>query len=75
MIKVGLLVKKEKQFVITEFVITEFDITEFVITEFVVTEFDCIVKPVYNDHPWDPNKVTIVERWLLFRRGHLCGKV
>ena len=25
------------------------------------------VKPVYNDHPWDPEKVVVVQRWSLFR--------
>ena len=23
------------------------------------------VKPVYNDHPWDPQKVVVVRRWSL----------
>ena len=32
-----------------------------------------IVKPVYNDHPWDPKVVAVVDRWLLFR-GHLSDK-
>jgi hypothetical protein len=27
----------------------------------------CTVKPVYNDHPWDPKMVAAVDRWLLFR--------
>jgi hypothetical protein len=31
------------------------------------------VKPVYNDHPWDPEKVAAVDRWSLFI-GHLCSK-
>jgi hypothetical protein len=31
------------------------------------------VKPVSNDHPWDPKIVAVVDRWLLFR-GHLCDK-
>ncbi len=31
------------------------------------------VKPVYNDHPWDPKVVAVVGRWSLFR-GHLCCK-
>jgi hypothetical protein len=31
------------------------------------------VKPVYNDHPWDPNIVAVVDRWSLYR-GHLCNK-
>ncbi len=31
------------------------------------------VKPVYNDHPWDPNTVAVVDRWSLFR-GYLCNK-
>ncbi len=26
-----------------------------------------IVKPVYNDHPWDPKMVVVVDMWLLFR--------
>ncbi len=25
------------------------------------------VKPVYNDHPRDPNFVAVVDRWSLFR--------
>ncbi len=25
------------------------------------------VKPVYNDHPWDREKVVVVQRWSLFR--------
>ncbi len=25
------------------------------------------VKPMYNDHPWDPKIVAVVDRWLLFR--------
>jgi hypothetical protein len=28
------------------------------------------VKPVHNDHPWNPKKVAIVDRWSLFG-GHL----
>jgi hypothetical protein len=28
------------------------------------------VKPVYNDHPWDPKIEAFVGRWSLFR-GHL----
>jgi len=31
------------------------------------------VKPVYNDHPWHPKIVAVVDRWSLLR-GHLCGK-
>ena len=31
------------------------------------------VKPVYNDHPWDPKIVAVVDRWSLFR-GHLSNK-
>ncbi len=30
------------------------------------------VKPVYNDHPWDPKIVAVVDRWSLFS-GHLCN--
>jgi len=25
------------------------------------------VKPVYNDHPWAPKIVAVVDRWSLFR--------
>ncbi len=31
------------------------------------------VKPVYNDHRWDPKIVAVVNRWSLFR-GHSCYK-
>jgi len=31
------------------------------------------VKHVYNDHPWDPKMLTIVDRRLLFR-FRLCNK-
>ncbi len=30
-------------------------------------------KPVYNDHPWDPKIVAVVDKWSLFR-GHSCNK-
>ena len=33
----------------------------------------CTVKPVYNDHPWDPKIVAVIDRWSLFR-GRLCSK-
>ena len=29
--------------------------------------FMCTVKPVYNGHPWDPQKAAVVWRWQLFR--------
>ena len=29
------------------------------------------VKPVYSDHPWDQEKVVVVQRWSLFR-GSTC---
>ena len=29
--------------------------------------FNRTVKPVYNDHPWDPKIVAVVDRWSLFR--------
>jgi hypothetical protein len=29
--------------------------------------FQITVKPVYNDHPWDREKVVVVQRWSLFR--------
>jgi len=35
--------------------------------------FVSTVKPVYNDHHWDPKIVAVVERWSLFK-GHLCSK-
>ncbi len=28
---------------------------------------DNTVKPVYNDHPWDPKIVAGVDKWFLFR--------
>ncbi len=31
------------------------------------------VKPVYNDHPWDPKIVVVVGRWSLFA-GNLCSE-
>ncbi len=31
------------------------------------TEFTNTVKPVYNDHPWNPKFVVAVNRWSLFR--------
>ena len=31
------------------------------------------VKPVYNDHPWDREKVVVVQRWSLFRGGRYSG--
>ena len=31
------------------------------------------IKPVFNDHPWDPKIVAVVDSWSLFR-GHLCNK-
>jgi hypothetical protein len=34
---------------------------------FVITEFHCTVKPLYNDHPWDPKK------WPLLTSGR-CSK-
>jgi len=30
-------------------------------------------KLVYNDHPWDPKIVAVVDRWSLFI-GNLCSK-
>jgi len=26
-----------------------------------------IVKPVYNDHPWDSKIVAVIDRWTLFK--------
>ncbi len=31
------------------------------------------VKPLYNDHPWDPKIVAVVEKWSFFK-GHLRNK-
>jgi hypothetical protein len=30
--------------------------------------YQSTVKPVYNGHPWDPEIVAVLHRWLLFRR-------
>jgi hypothetical protein len=32
-----------------------------------ITGYLYIVKPFYNSHPWDPTKVAVVHRWLLYR--------
>ncbi len=32
-----------------------------------MTTISYTVKPVYNDHPWDPKIVAVVDTWLLFR--------
>ncbi len=29
--------------------------------------FGITVKPVYNDHPWDPKIVAVGDKWSLFR--------
>ena len=31
------------------------------------------VEPMYNNHPWYPKIVVVVDSWSLFR-GHLCNK-
>jgi hypothetical protein len=31
-----------------------------------IMKFESTVKPVYNDHSWDPQKVVVVQRWSLF---------
>ncbi len=36
-------------------------------------DFLTTVKPVYNDHPWDRQKVVVVRRWSLLR-GSVCQK-
>ncbi len=36
--------------------------------------FEDTFKPVYNDHPWDPKIVAVVDKWSLFR-GYLSKKV
>ena len=33
------------------------------------------VKPVYNDYPWNPKIVAVVERWSLFRGSFLLSKL
>ena len=30
------------------------------------SSFSSTVKPVYSDHPWDPQKVVVVQGWSLF---------
>ncbi len=35
--------------------------------------FQSTVKPVYNDYPWNPKIVAVVDSWLLFR-GRLYNK-
>jgi hypothetical protein len=30
------------------------------------SQFPNTVKPVYNDHAWDPQKVAVVQMWQLF---------
>jgi hypothetical protein len=35
--------------------------------------FFCTVKHAYNDHPWDPKLLAVVDRWLLFI-GHFYNK-
>ena len=35
----------------------------------------CTVKPVYNDHPQDPNFVAVVDRWSLFRGNFMLWQV
>ncbi len=32
-------------------------------------ELSCTVKPVYNDHHWDPKIAVVVDRWSLFGGG------
>ncbi len=36
--------------------------------------FGCTIKLVYNDHPWDPKFVAIVDRLLLFRGSFMLLK-
>ncbi len=33
------------------------------------------VKPVYNNQPWDPKFVAVVDRWLLIRGRSLLQKL
>ncbi len=37
-----------------------------------IIRITCTVKPVYNDHPWDPKFEAVVDRWSLSRG--LCYK-
>ena len=37
--------------------------------------YSCIVKPVYNDHPRDPEFVAVVDRWPLFRGSFMLCKL
>ena len=32
------------------------------------------VKPVYNNHPWDPKIVAVVDSWSLFRGSFMLYK-
>ncbi len=34
---------------------------------FGITDFETTVKPENNDHPWNQEKVVVVQRWSLFR--------
>ncbi len=34
----------------------------------------CTVKLVYNDHPWDPEFVAVIDRWSLFRGSFMLWK-
>ena len=36
-------------------------------------KYEGTVKLVYNDHPWDPKIMAVVDKWSLFK-GHLCYK-
>ncbi len=33
----------------------------------IILRFVITVKPVYNNHPWDPKFVAVVDWWSLFR--------
>jgi hypothetical protein len=43
------------------------------VTSFLLGPSKITVKFVYEDHPWNPKIVAVVDRWSLFRRN-LCYK-
>ncbi len=46
---------------------TKFELTVFETKKASRYKFRATVKLVYNDHPWDPKFVAIVDRWSFFR--------
>ncbi len=45
---------------------TFFDATEMMSLKTDQCFFSSTVKPVYNDHPWDPKYEVVLEKWSLF---------